>query len=208
MAGKHTGAISRLLRIIRLRLPCSRPRPVTLPDRNSRTVKQVEGSLRLDPTRAGPATVRHAPPRQPRGSVIVARATKEWSNPQSRIVLERVRDNLIENGGRDTDVGDDDFAAQQPAGQQQMARFLRKKVTVRTAAAAPNASPVSPIRPLGTSMATIGSPLRAAAVNVSAAGPSSARRSPVPKIASTTNSARSSTAGVSGSTAPRHRSAC
>jgi hypothetical protein len=52
---------------------------------------------------------------------------RQFRNPQSRIVLERVRDNLIENGGRDTDVADDDFTAQQPAGQQQMARFFAKE---------------------------------------------------------------------------------
>ena len=85
--------------------------------------------------------------------------------------------------------------------------FLRKKVTVRTAATAPKVSPVSPMTPLGTSTATIGNPLPVAADKVSAAGPSSARLSPAPKIASTTSSAPPSTAGANGSTAMRHRSA-
>ena len=52
---------------------------------------------------------------------------RQVRKPESRIVLERVRDNLIQNGGRDTDVGDDDFAAQQTAGQQQVARLLAKE---------------------------------------------------------------------------------
>ena len=85
--------------------------------------------------------------------------------------------------------------------------FLRKKVTVRTAATAPKVSPVSPMTPLGTSTATIGASPQAAAAKVFAAGPSSGRLSPAPKIASTTSSAPSSTAGASGSTALRHRSA-
>ena len=56
--------------------------------------------------------------------------------------------------------------------------FLRKKVTVSAAATAPRTSPVSPIRPLGTSTATIGGPRWATAAKVAAAGPSSVRLKP------------------------------
>jgi hypothetical protein len=44
-----------------------------------------------------------------------------------RVVLESVRHNLVKHGGRDADVGDDNLAAQQSAGQKQVAWFLAKK---------------------------------------------------------------------------------
>ena len=50
--------------------------------------------------------------------VLVAALLRPWQRrpPESRIVLERVRDNLREHGRRDPDVRDDDLAAQPSAG--------------------------------------------------------------------------------------------
>ena len=80
--------------------------------------------------------------------------------------------------------------------------FLRVNVTVQSAAAAPRDSPVSPSRPLGTSMAMTGRPRSATAASVVATSAPSGRVNPEPNSASTTRWAPSSTAGPSASTVP------
>ena len=61
--------------------------------------------------------------------VFVAAVLRPRQNgkPECGIVLKSVRNNLLQNGRRSTYVGNDDFAAQQSAGQQQVARLLTKK---------------------------------------------------------------------------------
>jgi hypothetical protein len=61
--------------------------------------------------------------------VFVAAVLRPRQNgkPECGIVLKSVRNDLLQNGRRSTYVGNDDFAAQQSARQQQVARFLTKK---------------------------------------------------------------------------------
>ena len=61
--------------------------------------------------------------------VFVAAVLRPRQNgkPECWIILKSVRNNLLQNGRGRTYVGDDDFAAQQTTGQQQVARLLTKK---------------------------------------------------------------------------------
>jgi hypothetical protein len=125
---------------------------------------------------------------------------REGCLPQTGFVLERVRVDLIQYGQWRPDIGHHHLTAEIAGRQQQVAGLLAENVIVSAIGTAPITSPVSPITPLGMSIAMIVAVPAAAAASVSRTKPLRGRLSPAPNNASTISSAPSSTGMSSAST--------
>ena len=60
--------------------------------------------------------------------IPASQRARQLGNPERRSIFESVWNDLIKYGSRDTDVGNDDLAAQQAAGQEQVPETLAGEI--------------------------------------------------------------------------------